>query len=103
MVSGHIEDSLVGVGSVIVNANLRRSIIGHSVRIQDGADVQESIVMDHTSIGKGAKVRRAIIDRFNTIKPGEMVGYDPEQDERHQDHVDPSGLVVRARGMTRWV
>jgi len=103
MVSGQIEDSLVGVGSVIVNANLRRSIIGHSVRIQDGADIQESIVMDHTSIGKGARLRRAIIDRFNTIKPGEMVGYDPERDEQHHYHVDPSGLVVRARGTTRWV
>lgn len=103
VVSGQIEDSLVGVGSVIINATLRRSIIGHSVRIQEGADIQESIVMDHTTIGKGARLRRAIIDRFNTIKPGETVGYDPEWDERHHYHVDPSGLVVQARGITRRV
>jgi glucose-1-phosphate adenylyltransferase len=101
MVSGHVEDSLIGVGSTIDNATIRRSIIGHTVYIHEGADIQESIIMDHSSIGKGVKMRRAIIDRFNLIEPGEAVGYDRESDERRRYHVDPSGLVVRARGITR--
>jgi glucose-1-phosphate adenylyltransferase len=103
VVSGQVEDSLIGVGSVIDNATVQRSIFGHSVRIHEGADIQESIIMDHTTIGKGAKLRRAIIDRFNVIEPGETVGYNREHDERRHYHVDPSGLVVRARGITRWV
>jgi glucose-1-phosphate adenylyltransferase len=102
VVSGHVEDSLIGVGSVIDNATVRRSIIGHSVRIDEGADIQESIIMDHTTIGKGAKLRRAIIDRFNVIEPGESAGFDRDQDERRRYHVDSSGIVVRARGSTRW-
>jgi glucose-1-phosphate adenylyltransferase len=102
VVGGHVDDSLVGIGSVIMGATIRRSIIGHSVHIQEDADVQESIIMDHTTIGKGAKLRRAIIDRFNIIEAGETVGYDSERDERRHYHVDPSGLVVRARGVTRW-
>jgi glucose-1-phosphate adenylyltransferase len=103
VVSGQVEDSLIGVGSVIDNASVRRSIIGHTVRIHEGADIQESIVMDHTTIGKGAKLRRVIIDRFNVIEPSETVGYDREQDAHHHYHVDASGLVVRARGITQWV
>jgi glucose-1-phosphate adenylyltransferase len=103
VVAGQIEDSLIGVGSVIDKATVRRSIIGHTVRIHAGADIQESIIMDHTTIGKGAKLRRAIIDRFNVIESGEIVGYDRDQDARRRYHVDPSGLVVRARGITRWV
>jgi glucose-1-phosphate adenylyltransferase len=103
VVSGQVEDSLIGVGSVITNANVRRSIVGHSVCIHEGVDIQESIIMDHTTIGKGARLRRAIIDRFNVIEPGETVGYDRDQDARRRHHVDPSGLVVRARGVTRWV
>jgi glucose-1-phosphate adenylyltransferase len=101
-VAGQVEDSLIGVGSVITRATVRRSIIGHSVRIHDGADVQESIVMDHTIVGEGARLRRAIIDRFNVIDPDETAGYDREEDARRQYHIDPSGLVVRARGVTRW-
>jgi glucose-1-phosphate adenylyltransferase len=103
VISGQVEDSLIGVGSVIDNASVRRSIIGHSVRIHERADIQESIIMDHTIIGKGAKLRRAIIDRFNNIEPDETVGYDHEQEARRHYHVDPSGLVVRARGITQWV
>ena len=82
---------------------MQRSIIGHGVRVHDGADIQESIIMDHTIIGKGARLRRAIVDRFNIIDAGETVGYDQEKEGSRQDHLDPSGLVVRARGVTRWV
>ena len=103
VVSGQVEDSLIGVGSVIAHANVQRSILGHSVRIHEGADIQESIIMDHTTVGKGAKLRRAIVDRFNIIDPGETVGYDRADDERRGYHVDASGLVVRARGITQWV
>jgi glucose-1-phosphate adenylyltransferase len=88
---------------VINNATVQRSILGHSVCIHEGADIQESIIMDHTTIGRGAQLRRAIIDRFNVIEPGERVGFDRDQDERRRYHVDPSGIVVRARGSTRWV
>jgi glucose-1-phosphate adenylyltransferase len=103
VVSGQVEDSLIGVGSVIDDATVQRSILGHSVRIHEGVDVQESIIMDHTTVGKGAKLRRAIVDRFNLIDPGETVGYDRANDERRGYHVDASGLVVRARGVTQWV
>jgi glucose-1-phosphate adenylyltransferase len=103
VIAGRVDDSLIGAGSVINNATVQRSILGHGVRIHEGADIQESIIMDHTTIGKGAKLRCAIIDRFNVIEPGETAGYDREEDERHRYHIDDSGLVVRARGITQWV
>jgi glucose-1-phosphate adenylyltransferase len=103
VVAGHVDDSLIGVGSVIDNATVQRSILGHSIRIHEGADIQESIIMDHTTVGKGAKLRRAIVDRFNIIEPDETAGYDREEDERRRYHIDASGLVVRARGITQWV
>jgi glucose-1-phosphate adenylyltransferase len=103
VVAGQVEDSLIGVGSVVAQARVQRSILGHSIRIHEGADIQESIIMDHTIVGKGARLRRAIVDRFNIIDPGETVGYDRADDERRGYHVDASGLVVRARGITQWV
>jgi glucose-1-phosphate adenylyltransferase len=103
VVAGQVEDSLIGVGSVVAQARVQRSILGHSVRIHEGADIQESIIMDHTIVGKGARLRRAIVDRFNIIDAGETVGYDRADDERRGYHVDASGLVVRARGITQWV
>jgi glucose-1-phosphate adenylyltransferase len=103
LVAGRVDDSLIGVGSVVNNATVQRSILGHGVCIDEGAEIQECIIMDHTTIGKGAKLRRAIVDRFNIIEPDETAGYDREEDERRRYHIDTSGLVVRARGMTQRV
>lgn len=102
VVSGQVEDSLIGVGSVVIEANLRRSVVGHAVHISEGADIQESIIMDHSTIGRGVKLRRVIIDRFNTVEAGLTIGYDRELDGRRHYHLDPSGLVVLPRGVTRW-
>jgi glucose-1-phosphate adenylyltransferase len=56
--------------------------------------------MDHTTVGKGARLRRAIIDRFNIIAADTEIGIDREADRR-RFHVDPSGLVVVPRGGRR--
>jgi glucose-1-phosphate adenylyltransferase len=56
--------------------------------------------MDHTTVGKGAHLRRAIIDRFNIIPADVEIGHDPAADRRSY-HVDASGLVVVPRGGRR--
>jgi len=44
-------------------------------------------------VGRGARVRRAIIDQDNHIPPGELIGYDLERD-RQRFHVSEGGIVV---------
>jgi glucose-1-phosphate adenylyltransferase len=56
--------------------------------------------MDYTSVGKGAHLRRAIVDRYNIIPADHEVGLDAGRD-RLRFHVDPSGLVVVPRGGRR--
>src|SRR2546422_6835175 len=80
--------------------SIRNSILGRSVWVNEGAVIEDSIVMDHTSVGKGARVRRAIIDRFNIIPADAEIGRDPA-DDRRRYHVDASGLVVVPRGGRR--
>jgi glucose-1-phosphate adenylyltransferase len=49
--------------------------------------------MDYCVIRRGARVRRAIVDRYNVIGPGERLGYDRDAD-RARHHVTESGVVV---------
>ena len=49
--------------------------------------------MDYCTIRRGARIRRAIIDRYNVVGAGERVGYDAAFD-RARGHVSASGLVV---------
>lgn len=101
VIGGGITDSLISEGSRVEEATVRRSILGRGVKIAQGAVVEESIVMDHTIVGGGARLHRVIVDRYNVIPDGEAIGIDPLQDaQRYQ--VDPSGIVVLSRRQTRY-
>jgi glucose-1-phosphate adenylyltransferase len=99
-IGGDIEDALIGAGSFIKRATVRRSILGRGVWLNEGAVVEDSIVMDFTAVGKGAHLRRVIVDRFNIVGTGQEIGLRPDAD-RARYHVDPSGLVVIPRGGRR--
>jgi glucose-1-phosphate adenylyltransferase len=55
------------------------------------------IVMDRNVIGRGARLRRVIVDLDNHIPPGEQIGFDLERD-RQRFHVSEQGVVVVPRG-----
>ena len=100
ILDGTIQDVQVGEGTIIRGATVRHSILGQGVVVERGAVIEDSIVMDNTIVGPNARVRRAIIDRFNVIEPGTAIG---EGAERVPDNgvLDPSGITVLARGATR--
>ncbi|MCI0546545.1 MAG: glucose-1-phosphate adenylyltransferase [Candidatus Rokubacteria bacterium] len=100
VVAGEIENALVGAGSMIKRATIRNSILGRNVKVLEGALIEDSVVMDFTSVGKGARLSRVIVDRFNVIGSDQEIGTDLAQDRRRY-HVDGSGIVVIPRGGRR--
>ncbi len=100
ILDGTVHDVQLGEGTVIHGATVRHSILGRGVVVEQGAVVEDSIIMDNTVVGPNARVRRAIVDRFNVIEPGTAIG---EGAEHLPDHavLDPSGITVLARGATR--
>jgi len=99
-IGAEVDNAQVGEASLVKRAVIRNSILGRSVWVNEGAVIEDSIVMDHTTVGKGARLRRAIIDRFNIIPADTEIGVDPARDRR-RFHVEPSGLVVVPRGGRR--
>src|SRR2546426_10831553 len=70
VITGTIEDSLLGEGSTVEDATVRRSIIGRGVRVQPGAVVEESILLDHTTVGAAAQLRRGVAHPENGVAEG---------------------------------
>ncbi len=93
VISGHIDNSLLGVASVVNQASIRNSIIRREAVVEPGADLQDCIIMDYVRICRGAHLRKVIVDRHNIIRADTRIGYDREEDRRRY-HVTPSGLVV---------
>lgn len=98
VISGTISDSLLGEGTLIENARVTRSILGRGVRVASEAVIEDAIVMDYCEIGEGARVRRAIVDRFNHVPAQARVEAAVETIGGRPLHHDPSGIAVLSRG-----
>lgn len=97
-----LSNVIIGDGCFLRNCTVKNSIIGRGVHIHEGAVIEDSILMDFCKVRANARIKRAIVDRFNDIPMRETIGFDPKRDaERY--FVDPSGLVAVARGKTRIV
>src|SRR5881409_388247 len=99
-IGGDVDNAQIGEASLVKRATIRNSILGRSVWVNEGAVIEDSIIMDHTTVGKGAHIRRAVVDRFNIVPAGSEIGLDPDTDRRRW-HVDGSGIVVMPRGGRR--
>lgn len=90
---GTATDSLVTEGCIISGGNVNRSILSPLVRINSFSHVSESVLMEGVNVGRYAKIRRAIIDKYVDIPPNTEIGYNLERDRR-RFKVSPSGIVV---------
>ena len=95
--NGIINRSVVGSGSVIDGASLDHAMLRRSVLVERSARLEHCIVMERSRIGRGAQVRRAIIDQDNDVPPLERIGYNLEED-RMRFHVSEGGIVVVPAG-----
>ncbi|HEY1235706.1 MAG TPA: sugar phosphate nucleotidyltransferase, partial [Candidatus Binatia bacterium] len=101
---GMAVNSVVAEGTIISGSYVHNCVVGRNVRIHSYSQIEESVIMDWVEIGRGCKIRQAIIDKANVIPSGTTIGYDTESD-RQRYKVSPGGVVVLARGprKTTWV
>ncbi len=99
LVRSHMDDAMVGQGSLVVDSTITRSIIGRNVRIGEGCTIEESIILDGTLIGSKCSLYRCIIDRFNIISSGTTMG-DKQGRENRRSPTGRLGLTTIPRGQS---
>jgi glucose-1-phosphate adenylyltransferase len=97
-------NSIVAEGTIISGSTVHNCVVGRNVRIHSYSQIEDSVIMDWAEIGRGCKIRRAIIDKSNVILPGTEIGYDLSKD-RERYFVSETGIVVLGRGepRTSWI
>jgi len=90
---GQAIDSIVSGGCILSGGTVRNSVLSRGVRVHSGAQVEDSVILDHCDIGRYARVRRAILDKNVHIPAQAHIGYDLDHDRRFH-HVTDSGIVV---------
>jgi len=93
---GKALDSLVAPGC-IVSGIVRNSVLSYNVVVQSWASVDESVVLDNVVVGRHCSIKKAIVDKHNTIPHHTKIGFNPEED-RKRFTVTPRGIVVVPMG-----
>jgi len=94
---GDIRRSVIGSGCIVNYARLDHAMLRRSVIVEQDASLDYCIVMDRSTIGRGARLRKVIVDQDNAIPAHETIGFDAERD-RQRFTVSEGGVVVVPRG-----
>jgi glucose-1-phosphate adenylyltransferase len=92
---GRVYRSLLDGGSIISGV-VNNSVLGSKTIINEGAEINDSIIFGSVKIGKNAKIRRTIIDKYVDIPDGYEIGYNLDED-RKKFYVSDDNIVVIPR------
>jgi len=95
--TGLAMDSIVCPGSIISGGVVNRSVLGHRCRVNSFSRVEESVLFANVNVGRGTKIRRAIIDKDVEIPPYTTIGYDLARDLQRGFTITENGIVVVAK------
>jgi glucose-1-phosphate adenylyltransferase len=90
---GQAIQSIVCEGSIISGSTVVDSVIGRGCRINSYSEVHQCVLLEDVEIGRGARVRRAIIDKHVRIPANDVIGYNRDDDAK-RFHVTAEGIVV---------
>jgi glucose-1-phosphate adenylyltransferase len=92
-----VKTSILCTGSRIHGATVQHSIISPGVKIAARALVQDVIVFEGAEIGRGARLRRVIIDKFSRIPENFEIGYNLKKDAKNF-MISEGGIRVVPKG-----
>lgn len=95
---GRATDSLVSPGCIVSGAHVRKSVLAPSVRVHSWAVIDASVIFEGCDIGRHARIRNAIIDKFVHVEPKATIGYDLEHDRARGFTVTDNGVVAVPKG-----
>jgi glucose-1-phosphate adenylyltransferase len=86
-------NSLVAPGCVISGSAIANSILSPGVRIHAGSEIEGSVLLTNAVVGRGCRIRRALVDRDARVPANSRIGFDADADRR-------AGFVITGSGVT---
>ncbi|HJS44960.1 MAG TPA: glucose-1-phosphate adenylyltransferase [Rhizomicrobium sp.] len=77
---GSAVSSLIAGDCIVSGAHVHRSLLFSGVRANSYSTLEGAVVLPYCQIGRGARLRRVVLDRGVNIPAGLVVGEDAEQD-----------------------
>lgn len=91
-------DSLVSSGCIISGGVVRRSLLFNNVRVNSYCMVEDTVVLPNADIGRGAVLKKVIVDCDCRIPEGLVAGEDAEFDAQ-RFHLTEGGVTLITKVM----
>jgi glucose-1-phosphate adenylyltransferase len=88
----------VSPGVIVSGGEIVRSIVSPHTYVHSWAQVEDSVVMHGTRIGRHSKVVKTILDKNVVVEEGAEVGVDLARDIERGYTVTESGITVVPKG-----
>ena len=89
-------DSMVSGGCIISGAQIKRSLLFSSVRVNSYAQACDAVVLPEVQIGRYARLNKVVIDRGVRIPENLVIGEDPELDAKRFYRSDGGVVLISA-------
>jgi len=91
---GSAISSLISNDCIVSGATARRSLLFTGVKMGSYSSVDQGVILPHCNIGRGARLKRVVVDAGVRIPEGLIVGEDPEFDARRFRRTDNGVCLI---------
>jgi glucose-1-phosphate adenylyltransferase len=77
---------------------VREVVLSYDCYVHAGDELVDSVILSACDIGRGARLRRVLLDKNCKIEPGCVIGEDPAHDRERFPFMTESGIVVIPKG-----
>ncbi len=96
---GRAHESIVSGGAIIAGGLVDHSVIAPNVRVEAGASVVNSVIMEGAVIGKRAIVHDAVLDKGVVVPDGAVVGMHLARERERGHTVSANGVTAVGKGV----
>ena len=91
-------NTMVSGGCIVSGSNVSNSVLFSSVRVHSYCHIVQAVLLTNTTIGRGCRISKVVVDRGCTLPEGLVIGDDPELDARRFERTS-NGVVLVTRNM----
>lgn len=91
---GSAVSSLVSGDCIVSGSTIHRSLLSTGVRAHSFSSLEEAVVLPQCHIGRGARLRKVVVDRGVIIPDGLIVGEDPVFDGQRFRRTDKGVCLI---------
>jgi glucose-1-phosphate adenylyltransferase len=99
---GQAVNSLVSGDCIISGGALNRTLLSTGSRVHSYSELNECVVLPYCEIGRGARLRKVVLDRGVSIPEGLVVGEDPEVDAQRFRRTEEGVVLITQPMLDRY-